>query len=426
MSNARAEAAILIAEVLQNQTSLSQVLSKFKDKKHDPKQASLIQALCFGVMRKFQQLEFISSQLLTKPLKSNEHIVKALLYIGLFQLQDTRIPDHAAISETVNAAKKLKRTWATALLNGTLRNYLRQQDKLLEQCKKDLAANYSHPLWLINIIKKAYPSSWQEILESNNTQAPLSIRVNQQKTSRDQYLELLEKQSLSASPIKDTSCGLVLDTAQDVTTLPGFNKGFVSVQDGAAQLAAELLALEPGQTVLDACAAPGGKTCHILEQQPDLNSITALDKYAVRIELIKQNIKRLKLPNKIKTIATDAIDTNSWWDDKPFDRILLDPPCTATGIIRRHPDIKVLRTEQDLSDLVKQQLEFLNALWPLLKPNGILVYSTCSILPQENTEVIGKFLQNHPDAKELIPHGMQILPGENHMDGFYYAKLLKS
>jgi 16S rRNA (cytosine967-C5)-methyltransferase len=321
----------------------------------------------------------------------------------------------------------LGKSWASGLINATLRNYQRQQQQLNAITEESDTAKYAHPEWLVNRFKHNWPEQWQSALNANNQQAPMMLRVNKQHYSRDEYLALLAESNIQASEIKACSQGVILNQACDVYELPGFVDGAVSVQDGAAQLVAELLQLQAGQHILDACAAPGGKTGHILELAGD-SQVTALDIDEQRLQQIEQNLDRLKLSAKL--IAVDASKPTEWWDQQKFDRILIDAPCSGTGVIRRHPDIKQLRRERDIRNLAIQQRELLEQLWPLLKPDGLLVYTTCSALKEENEYQIRDFLQQHAEAEEFIPEnapatrrpfGYQRLPGDDQLDGFYYA-----
>lgn len=431
--NIRKEAACVLTEVLFKKQSLSQVLPVYKKRCPTPQDAAFLQILCYGVLRYYLRFCWISQALLQSPLKSKDFDILMLLCVGLYQLIELETPPHAAISETVEACKLLKKPWATGLVNAVLRNYLRKAQTLLEQAKQDPEASFLHPLWLLNLIKEAWPAEAKAIFEANNTQPPLVLRVNQRRLSRSEYLAQLITQGIQARPVLGTEAGIILDKPLEVTSLPGFKEGGFSVQDGAAQLAAPLLQLAAGQRVLDACAAPGGKTTHLLELEPKLAEMVALDISEDRQQQVRENLRRLAFQAEV--VVADALAPEQWWDGLPFDRILLDAPCSATGVIRRHPDIKFLREPQDISRLAEQQLTLLKALWPLLKPQGLLLYATCSILPQENQQVIEKFLSGQPEASlssfELpwgnrLPIGHQLLPGQNDMDGFYYACLRKS
>lgn len=430
--NSRAIAAQVLTEVLSRKHSLSDVLPKWKKLCSKPQDAAFVQALSFGVLRFYPRLKWIVSQLLSRPLKNKDDDILFLICIGLYQLIELKTKAHAAISETVEASKQLKKPWASALINAVLRNYLRQADTLQSKMEQNSESKYQHPQWLIQKIKKAWPEHFESIMQANNHQAPLILRVNLQKIQREDYLAKLASETIEASAVLGTNTGVILKTACDIDNLPGFLQGLVSVQDGAAQLAATLLEPSKGMRILDACAAPGGKTSHILEQEPHLKELLAIDISKERCAKITENLNRLQLKATVKT--ADINHCKDWWDGVLFDRILLDAPCSATGVIRRHPDIKFLRQENDIDNLARQQLTMLKTLWPLLKPNGILLYVTCSILPAENSEVIEKFLKQEPTAVLLpltiawgqgLAIGHQLLPGQNNMDGFYYARIGK-
>lgn len=434
--SARAIAATILTAVLQQGKSLTEVLATHVLPTRD---SGFIKAICYGSLRWYGRYEAIVQQLLKKSFKAKEFHLHTLLILGMYQLHEMRVPAYAAIAETVAAARELNSAWATGLLNAVLRTYQRDAERLHAQVNNNIAAQYSHPQWLIQQLQQAWPEQWQGILEANNQAAPMTLRVNLSQLSRDHYLAQLQAVELSAKldPLIDSA--LLLDQPANVEILPGFLHGVVSVQDAAAQLAAELLQLAPGQRVLDACAAPGGKTGHILEKQTQLAALVVLEKDQQRNKKITENLTRLQtnkpsLLQPVKSICADANDVSAWWDGKIFDRILLDAPCSATGVIRRHPDIKWQRRSTDIAALVQQQWQLLASLWLLLAPNGILVYATCSILPDENSQLLTQFLREHGDASEVIIDatwgvactvGRQILPGQNNMDGFYYACLRK-
>jgi len=393
---------------------------------------SFVQALCYGVCRFYSRLDVILSYLLKKPLKAKDTDVHALLLVGLYQLMEMRVPPHAAVAETVDATENLGKTWAQGLVNAILREYLRQREQIEEKIKEDPEAFYAHPAWWIKAISLAWPDHWQEILQANNQHPPFSLRVNQLRLTREQYLDQLPAQTYSAHSIPETRSGIILETPISTDELPGFSAGDVSVQDGASQLAAPLLSLTPELRVLDACAAPGGKLMHIVETEPTLLAVIAVEKDAKRIVSIRENLTRLKV--NATCICHDVSAVNVWWDGQLFDRILLDAPCSASGVIRRHPDIKLLRQPGDMKVLAKEQRHLLESLWPLLKPGGLLLYATCSIFPEENVQVVQPFLVSHADAKEdsiraewgvPLTVGRQILPGQHNMDGFYYVRLRK-
>ena len=428
LKGARTNAALILNEVVVQQRSLNAALAHYLPHV-DEKDRSFCQQLCYSSLRHYPTLQFIAHQLIKKPFKAKDKDIEQLLILGILQLRFLNTPDHAAISETVNASKKLKKVWAGGLLNACLRNYLRQQEHIDQKLLANEAASQAHPNWLLHLYQSDWPENWQNIIEANNKQPPMMLRVNQQKVSREAYLKQLTSQQITASIIEATDNGILLDQPCDVYKLPGFEEGWVSVQDGSAQLATMILDIKPGQRVLDACAAPGGKTCHILESSPN-NDITAIDISAYRLLQIQQNTDRLGLHATL--ITADAADTSAWWDGQAFDRILIDAPCTGSGVIRRHPDIKLLRHPKDIDSLASQQQILLDNLWPLLKPDGLMVYTTCSAFKKENEQQIEAFLQRHPEAEELRlsptpatprPFGYQRLPGDDVMDGFYYACL---
>lgn len=390
----------------------------------------LLQQLCYGVLRFYPRLLACSTQLLSKPLKDKDRDVLMLILLGAYQLQYTRIPDHAAVSATVNALQGLKKPWAKGLLNGVLRQWQRREDELLAALNPAAAA--AHPDWLFGKIQKRWPEQAEAIFTANNEQAPLCLRVNAQQTSREHYLQQLSDAGINAEATAFSSHGIRLQQACPVEELPGFADGLVSVQDEAAQLSAELLELAPGQRVLDSCCAPGGKTCHILESQAELADVVAMDIDPERLEKVQQNLDRLGLQATLQ--SGDASQPGQWWDGQLFDRILLDAPCSATGVIRRNPDIKIHRQADDIKALSKLQLAILRAQWAILKPGGILVYATCSVLPEENEKVVEAFCEEKAEAEHCLidadwgierPYGRQLFPNIDGHDGFYYAKLRK-
>lgn len=429
--NPRLAAARALAAVLSGKASLNSSLPAQLDKVEE-RDRGLVQDLAFGTARWQPRLDLLAAQLLQKPFKAADADVQALLLVGLYQLFYTRIPAHAAIGETVGCADKLKKPWAKGLLNAVLRRAQREGEALLADMERDPVVRTAHPRWLQKALKAFWPQQWEAICAANNAHPPMILRVNRRHHSRDAYLALLTEAGISASPCQYSRDGILLAEACDVRGLPGFAEGWVSVQDEAAQLAADLMELAPGQRVLDACCAPGGKTCHLLEAEAGLAEVVAIDLEAKRLARVRENLDRLQLDAQL--IACDARDTANWWDGKPFQRILLDAPCSATGVIRRHPDIKLTRQADDIPALAALQGELLDALWPTLEVGGMLVYATCSSLPTENTEVIDAFLARTPGARELDlaleaglrqPHGRQLLAQEGGHDGFYYAKLIK-
>ena len=429
--NPRLAAAKALTAVLNGKASLNSSLPLQLDKV-EARDRGLTQDLAFGTARWYPRLSALANKLLQKPFKAADADVEALLLVGLYQLLYTRVPAHAAIGETVGCADKLKKPWAKGLLNAVLRNAQRDSEALLAELEHDPVVRTAHPRWLQKSLKAFWPQQWEAICAANNAHPPMILRVNRRHKTRDQYLQLLAESEVQAQPCVYSRDGIVLFEACDVRNLPGFADGWISVQDEAAQLAADLLDLAPGQRVLDACCAPGGKTCHILEAEPQLAGVVAVDLEAKRLVRVRENLERLGLSAEL--IAADGRDTATWWDGKPFQRILLDAPCSATGVIRRHPDIKLTRQPDDIAALASLQGELLDAMWQTLEVGGILLYATCSTLPTENTEVIEDFLARTPGARELDiagqfgikqPHGRQLLAQEGGHDGFYYAKLIK-
>jgi 16S rRNA (cytosine967-C5)-methyltransferase len=429
--NVRAAAAEVIAKVLRGQ-SLSALLPEYS-KRVDEKDRALLKELCFGTMRWYPQIALLLKELIKKPLREKELEIQGLLACGLYQLMHMRIAEHAIINETVSAATKLKRQWAKGLVNAVLRGFQRQQPDLLAMHQDNPVFAQAHPKWLLQKINQSWPPEVAEqIIQANNERAPMVLRANAIQHSREQYLQLLDQAGIEASATEHSAQGIVLSAPRDVTELPLFSEGAVSVQDEAAQLAASLLQLAPGQSVLDACCAPGGKTCHILESQVNLQSVLAIDLEPRRLVRVEENLSRLGLNATVQ--AADASDLSAWWDGNAFDRILLDAPCSASGVIRRHPDIKILRKPADIAKLAAIQLQLVAQLWQTLGKGGILLYATCSVLPEENEQVIAQFLADNADASVLeidadwgikTDFGRQLFPTINGSDGFYYARLQK-
>jgi 16S rRNA C967 or C1407 C5-methylase (RsmB/RsmF family) len=536
----RALVANALVQVLFERRSLSavlpQCLAQVPLTAKGASERALAQEMCYGVLRWQPRLAAILKHLMRKPLKDRDANVHTLLLLGLYQLIYMRTPDHAAVTETVSAAKALNKAWASGLVNAVLRGYVRDAPRIAAEVDCDEAAAFAHPTWLLNAIKTAWPQQWQAIATANNQHPPMTLRVNAQHMDRTAYLQALHAAGIEARTALHTSHGITLAQPVDVERLPGFQDGWVSVQDAAAQLAAALINApgrtpqcgerslpaslppatlvlpctsqdaqeppQPGQRslpaslnpslrspamcmdaqvpwaqdarragcpsaasawmhmssqerptlvhpvrrLLDACAAPGGKTAHILESQPGI-ALTALDNDGQRLNRVRETLQRLGLAEPahvrqgdglVQVRQGDAAAPVAWWDGLPFDSILLDAPCSATGVIRRHADIKYLRRAEDITALAEQQARILEALWPLLRPEkeggGMLLYATCSILPQENQQQMIRFLANHPDAHEQpitagwgrpVEVGRQVLPGEDAMDGFYYAQLIK-
>jgi 16S rRNA (cytosine967-C5)-methyltransferase len=395
---------------------------------------SLLKELCYGTCRRLPRLEALADQLLKQPFKKRDSDIQALLLVGIYQLLYMRIPAHAAVGETAGAARLLGKTWATRVLNGCLRRLQRESDELQAIVDRDANVALEHPAWLLKAFRQAWPEQWQAIANANNQPGPMTLRVNQRHQDRETYLSLLDSTGLSGQLCVHAPDGITLDQPCDVTTLPGFEKGLVSVQDEAAQLSAALLgpalAPRPGARVLDACCAPGGKTAHLLEQF-DI-SLTAVDSDNMRLARVDDALHRLGLTAELQ--HADATQRD-WWSGTPFDAILLDAPCSGTGVIRRHPDIKKLRRPDDIRKLAALQRQLLDNLWPLLRPGGTLLYATCSVLPEENVDQVEAFLARTPDAQVTTPGdvawgmpsgpGRQLFPEVSSHDGFFYARLEK-
>ncbi len=424
--NVRAAAAKVIYQVVDQGQSLSNALPAAQQTIRDRDHA-LLQEICYGVLRWLPRLESVTNQLMDKPLKGKQRVFHHLILVGLYQLGYMRIPAHAAVAETVNATKNLKKPQLRGLINAILRNYQRQQEELDAKAQGNDAGRYGHPGWLLKLLKQSYPEQFESIVDANNTKAPMWLRVNRRHHSRDEYRELLNQAGIDTDIHPEAQDALRLHSPCDVSKLPGFADGWVSVQDAAAQLSVEYLTPQAGELILDCCAAPGGKTAHIMERQQD-TQVVAIDCDEQRLSRVHENLKRLNLNAKV--LCADARYPEKWWQGEQFDRILLDAPCSATGVIRRHPDIKWLRRAEDIDALAQLQAEIVDAMWQQLKPGGTLVYATCSITPQENSEQVKAFLSRTTDA-ELIGSdaeqpGRQILPGEHDMDGFYYAVIRKA
>ncbi len=424
----RAAAARVIGEVLAG-NSLNQVLPPMLNRVSD-RDRGLLQQLCYGTLRDGPRLQATLVQLLDKPLRDKDRDIQGLLLCGLYQLDGMRTPDHAAVAATVGATRALKKSWAKGMANAVLRRYLRERKQLIETL--DDAARASHPAWLYHQLLLQWPQSATTIIDANNQHPPMTLRVNGQRLSRNEYLNTLAQQGIEAQAGELSPQAIGLSLPRDVLELPGFTAGDVSVQDEAAQMAAGLLRCAPGERVLDACAAPGGKACHILELQPELGELVAMDVNEQRLEKVTENLQRLALSATL--LVGDATAPPAELQKESFDRILVDAPCSASGVIRRHPDVKLLRRESDIPLLAARQLEILQGLWPLLKPGGTLLYATCSVLDEENSQVVQGFLLGAGDARlcadnehwgEAVACGRQLLPTPAGHDGLFYALLGK-
>ncbi len=424
--NLRAIAATAISQVLDRGQSLSAVLPELQQKIND-KDRALLQELCFGCLRVLPQLEWCIQQLMAKVLTGKQRPLHYLLMVGLYQLLYTRIPAHAAVAETVNGAVALKRPQLKGLVNGVMRQFQREQQSLLERAQQN-DSRFMHPSWLLARLKQAYPDNWESIVDANNQRPPMWLRVNRLHHTRDEYLALLQEVEIEAIPHPGYPDALRLVVPCSVERLPGFEQGWITVQDASAQGCITFLTPQNGEQILDLCAAPGGKTTHILEAAPKAH-VLAVDIDETRLTRVKENLARLNMHADVR--QGDGRAPSTWCDDgKLFDRILLDAPCSATGVIRRHPDIKWLRRDRDIDELVIVQKEILDAIWPRLKSGGVMVYATCSILPQENQLQITHFLQNHSDAElvetgDTAHPGIQNIPAPEEGDGFFYAKIVK-
>jgi 16S rRNA (cytosine967-C5)-methyltransferase len=431
LNSARNAAIAVLTAVLVKGRSLATARAMIAQGVEDRRERSLAMELVNGVLRWRFRLEAVLAQLLNKPLRNKDRDIQLVLLIALYELVELSTPDYAVVNEAVAQTRHLRKQWASAMVNGVLRGFIRDRQNLLARADEHEVARFSHPQWFIDLLRQDWPQQADEILEANNRRPPMWLRVNRARVSVDDYLELLREQQLHVTrhPVVETA--LKLDKPVDVSVLPGFSDGLVSVQDAAAQLAAKLLAAEDGEQVLDLCAAPGGKTCHVLENSTGIQ-MTAVEIEPLRMQSLQQNLDRLGLQARL--VVGDATEPQNWWHGELFDRILLDAPCSASGVIRRHPDIKSLRQPGDLAALTDIQQRILQQGWDMLKPGGVLLYVTCSVLKQENEQQIERLL-SAVAAEEIVLdeswgiaccHGRQLFPGDHGGDGFYYAKLKKA
>ena len=433
----RAVAATVVDSVAADGRSLDAALAGQEGRVAEPDRA-LLRMLSYGCLREHWQLREWLAMLLDRPLRRRDRIVESLLVVGLYQLAYTRIPSHAAVSATVEAARQLKRPKLAGLANAILRRFTR--DELASRPPDSDESRYNHPAWLLERLRQDWPQDWPGIVEANDTRAPMWLRPNARRVSSAAYLDELAAAGIEAAA--GPAGAIRLDVPVSVSQLPGFADGRVSVQDAAAQIAPGWL-LAPGRgpeprRILDACAAPGNKTAHLLEIGGERADVTAVDVDPERLDTLRSNLDRLRLSATV--LEADASNPGAWWNGEPFDAILLDAPCSATGVIRRHPDIKLLRRASDIDRLRGLQAELLRALWPLLAPGGRLLYVTCSVLAAENDRVVAGFLDATGDAREndVLPNnnirdvmrrkgpGYQVLPGTAGLDGFYFACLDKA
>ena len=431
VSVARQASLKALKQVLSGQ-SLSVVQAQVVDVLEDKRDRGLANEVVNGVLRWRWQLEAVVAQLVSKPLKKKDIDVQLILLMAIYELKECRTPDYAIINEAVELVRKTGKKWAASLVNAVLRSFTREKETLLASIQEE-PAQYSHPSWMLEKIKNDWPEQWQQILNANNQRPAFWLRVNQRLSNVSQYQTLLSENDIEAAPTSLSVNALKLSQGVDVRQLPGFDDGVISVQDAGAQLAAGLLRAESGNKVLDLCAAPGGKTCHILELNDALTRVCAVEVDERRMQRVTENLQRLKLDAEL--VVADVCDYEQWWNGELFDRILIDAPCSASGVIRRHPDIKSLRRETDIDVLVKLQADILLAAWQMLAVGGELLYVTCSIFKDENQNQIQNFLNASLDAEEILLeenwgqaclHGRQLFPGEEDADGFYFCRLKKN
>ncbi|WP_196139828.1 16S rRNA (cytosine(967)-C(5))-methyltransferase RsmB [Aliikangiella sp. G2MR2-5] len=432
MSEARLKALNWLVAV-ENGRSVNEILAT-ENSPLPPQQTAQAKQLLFGSLRYYHRLNTILDNLLAKPLKAKDSDLKVLLIMGLYQLDFMSTPDHAAISESVELTRTLGKPWASKLVNGVLRSYQREKLSLTKRLEKAVQYRFSHPGWIVKRLKTDWPEVFEEILSENNRQAPMTIRVNTLKNNLDDYLLLLESNEIKAKKHPLAKDGLVLEKAVGVAQLPGFEQGKVTVQDAAPQLVVDMLQLETAKNVVDGCAAPGGKTTHMLQRNPHVK-LVAVELSSTRAEKIQQTFERMGIYCEL--VCEDFVQVEKWAENRKFDRILLDVPCSASGVIRRNPDIKIHRKSEDVKALIEIQRKILEKGWELLEPGGILLYATCSVFKAENEQQIATFLkQNSADVLPIplawegklnnpASIGCQILPGELEMDGFYLCALQK-
>jgi 16S rRNA (cytosine967-C5)-methyltransferase len=416
-------ASTAVAQVLAGR-NLNQVLSGLWSRHPSltAQQRAATQDISYGTLRFLGRLEVVLGQLMQKPM--HDEAVHSLLLVALYQLQYSKAAEHAVVDHAVKTVLVLKKPWAKGLVNAVLRNFLRQRSTLLEKAAADDEGRYSHPQWWVDKLRQQYPADWEAMLAANNQHPPMTLRVNRRRLAVDSYLEQLREQGMAARSIGAEA--IMLEHPVGVDKLPGFGAGLVSVQDAGAQQAARLLDVADGMRVLDACAAPGGKAAHLLETA--VLDLTALDNDPERLQKIGQTLQRLGL--EANCVVGDAAQPDAWWDGRPYQRILADVPCSASGVVRRHPDIKWLRRAEDIAGFAAQQAQILEALWRVLESGGKLLYATCSVFAEENQQQIASFLARHPEARCLSPdlpgaRDGQLIPNAEH-DGFYYALLSKT
>jgi 16S rRNA (cytosine967-C5)-methyltransferase len=431
----RGDAARIVAEVMERGRSLDELLAGETD---EGSARGLKRSLCYGTLRWHLRLAAILKALVERPPEKLQPQLRALIEVGLYQLVSGDVAPHAAVSETVNATRAIGLPKAAGFVNAVLRRFQREQEAILHAVDRDLSIRTAHPRWFVEALRRQRADVVEDVLDANNQHPPLWLRVNRARGTLEERRVALEAAGFRVETHPFAPDALRVEPATDVRSLPGFAEGLLSVQDAAAQLAVELLDAQPGERVLDACAAPGGKTCHLLERTGSAVEVTALDVSAPRLQRVRETLDRLGLQALL--VSGDAARPADWWDGRPFDRILLDVPCSATGVIRRHPDIKLLRRDKDIAALARRQRDLLESAWGQLKAGGTLLYSSCSVLAEENERVVAGFLARHSDAADRTSErtgawpprlagggpGYPVLPGENGMDGFYFACLRKS
>jgi len=431
MTDTRALAAQALADVALRGVSLRDAMERHAPKLADGRDRALLMALLSDGARWWLRFDPVLDRLLEKPLRQKEPVVHALLVLGLVQLEILQLPEYAAVAATVQATRAMQRPRMAGLVNAVLRRWLREREGLLTSLDAKPQTRHAHPVWLAKALARDWPTQADAVMAADNIEPPLMLRVNRRRSTRESLIERLRSDGYTADAHAWLADAIVLPHSTDVTRLPGFADGEFAVQDGAAQIAADLADVRDGHRVLDACAAPGGKACHLLERADA--ALTALEFDARRAQRITQNLERLGL--KAELVIGDAGAPEGWWDGKPFDRILIDAPCSATGVLRRRPDVRLHRRESDIAPLAAQQQRILSALWPLLAPGGRLVYITCSMLRAENDAVVSRWLESRPDARcvaielpvgQPAAVGWQILPGDGDLDGMYYAVLEKA
>ncbi len=427
--SARDAAHAMLTAVLRDGRSLGASARRRFDARLDPRERAFAQELVFGALRHLPRLEAWLARVAPRP--PGDAALRAVALLGLYQLAFTRVPSHAAVSTSVELARAAGKSWAAGFVNAVLRRFAAERDAI-ERMELAAHARLSHPPWLLAELERAWPEAWESIARANLERPPMTLRVAAGRTTRRRCLDALARHGIAARATRHSAQGIILGSPCPVESLPGFGDGLVSVQDEAAQLAAALLEAPRGGRVLDACAAPGGKTGHVLELGAGGVEVVALDHDPRRIGDLRGTLTRLGLAARVA--LGDAGDPHAWWDGRPFDRILLDAPCSGTGVIRRRPDIKILRRPGDIDAMARRQGAMLRALWPLLARGGRLLYATCSVLPRENERVVESFLANRDDAAPVridaawgrpAGPGRQILPGDDAMDGFFYAALAK-